>query len=658
MDYEMSNREDQFVSEVDSQNPMTKRLSVHQQQPGFQQREGTLTSETIIEHPSILRSVVERQPRVYSGLSTTHTNTIHRQQPPTLITSSSQPASVFATVHERVVAVRETTQDKKTITLAEYNSFIKSKERIEELQNTIKKLQSEDQSFEAAKMKRENELYLARIRDLEEKSRRLAFERDELSFKLENKVESNSGLRDRISELEQENKLLKAKVQKLEADSNVSIAQKTELEMSLLKQNSDLSNRVMSYEINTSELTNQLKRAEEKNKFYEKQVMQLESELGRLSREYREKSLQFMSTSSTEKSSIKFVHSSEGSENESDRAGLLAQLREKSMALEEARRKLESEQQHLRTSEKNLSEAQSQFEIEKSRLQKQAASKDADISTLNSRLEEASRKSESLHQQLQQEKDKQTSLLKQIDGLKKVVKEGEDELTDLKREKTALLSEKRALEMKASSHEVDLHKLNKLIETRNGDIAQLESDLQSKNAKVSSLQKQVNSLEAENEDSRKQVQNLENEIKTLDSLMQNKSDKGDIQVLGEEIERLQSTIDKLKQQLIENEQNYQNKYEDYDETLRELEKRNDELLKYIEELEPKLEELETSNQELNDFSKKVICDNMTLKNRNDRLEQELSQYQQMTFDNPYEAQLSNQLGFQLKRMMDIVDAAD
>ena len=581
-----------------------------------------------------------------------------RQNPPTLTSSSSQPASVFATVHERVLAVREAAQDTKTLSTSEYNSLLKSKQTVEELQTTIRRLQSEDQSFEMAKMKREIELYLSRIRDLEEKSRRATFERDELKFKLENKLESNSSLRERISELEQENKQLRIKVQKLEADSNISIAQKTELEMSLLKQNSELSNKVVSYELNTNEVTNQLKRVEEKNRFYEKQIMQLESELARLSREYREKSLQFISSSNAEKSSFKFIHSADGSENDSERAAHLVQLREKSLALEEAKRKLESEQQHLRTSEKNLQEAQSQFDGEKSRLLKQAALKDSEIAASIARLEEASRKSEHLSQQLQQERDKQAALLKQVDGLKKLAKEGEDELADLKKEKASLLNDKRTLEMKASNFEVELHKLSKLIETRNADISQLESDLQSKNSRVASLQKQVTALEAENAELRKQVQNLEGEIKSLDSIMQSKSDKGDIQVLGEEIEHLQATVDKLKEQLLENEQNYQNKYEEYEDNLKELEKRNDELVKFIEELEEKVEALEQSNHELNDLSKKLICDNSTLQNRNDRLEQELAQYQQLPLDNPYESQLSNQLGFQLKRLIEIVSEAE
>ena len=602
-------------------------------------------TETIIEHPPILRSVIERSGVVYTSSS------VHQQ-----------PRSSYkTTVQERMVEKRDSSSSEtKTITLEEYLSLLRYKEKYEELvrNQSINKveLQSEEDKTSLERLRKENETLGQKFVDLEERLKKTIRERDEIGYKLENRQEVNAGLKEKVSDFEQEAKELKARIQKLESERVANISEKTEVEANLRKINSELVNKLSSSEISTSDLKNRLQISEEKNRHLEKRLLDADSDMAKYSRDYKDlRDKQIISSSNTtEKTITKLVQQPPSSELDSYTLNLISQLKEKNVHLEEMKMKVENLESKYRISERSLGELCHQIDSDKIRNQSQVHAKETEINGLLSKVEEANRKIESLSSSLGEEKERVINIQKHYEKCKNALKDSEDENEGLKKENITFMHEKKTMGFKYSSLEAENTKLEKIIGNKNQEITGLEGELQQKSQKLSSLQKQLNALQNELSEVKEQNQQLENKLKKMEKEMESKTEKEDVRILNEEIEKRQDLIDQLSDQLVSNEQEYTSKIEQYEDLIKGLQEKNEEITKELEDLEDKNANLQSSFEELQGISDKLICDNSTLQRKVESLMEELDMNGEE--GGRLESQdISERLAGQLERMLEIVN---
>ncbi len=616
-------------------------------------------SETVIEHPPILKGVFERP-------SVSFINSIGQQSQSRYIVEG-QPLTTGTNVyhHSEKIIKQDSNIDRKTISastvsLEEFNNLQRIKDRNEELLNSLLRTEGQDKEI-INQLRRSLEIYYSRLAELEDKYRRVILERDEISYKLESKTESVNHLKDKLSEAEQEIKLLRSRVQKLEADNSELSSEKAELENQLRMQNAELASKLLTTDFTASDAINRLKIAEERNRHLEKRLLEFEDDFSRMSREYKEyRDRLTSSTSSSQNTHIQHtdkvvtkVLQTSNPELEAATATLMVQLREKTISLEESKAQGESLESRLRQVERNLTEANKNLDAEKSRHQSTISSSENEKRNLLSRLEDSHRKIEDLQSQIRDEKDKTTNLQKQIDSLKNKIKNFEEEIDNLKRDKSTLSTDKKALEMRISAIEIELARLQKQLESKNAENQDLQNDLNNKNAKISALQRTISDLENQLNDLKYQNKGLEGTISNFERKNADMTSKDDVRALNEEIENLKEIIQQLQEQIQAREEELLQEIEELKAVIQKLEEEQDILFEKYEESEENLRLLQEERERLLEFIEQITCDNATLQKTVSKLMAEnraLLEAQSHSMSNA----LSEKIAMQMKRLINMV----
>ena len=662
---EKINRELENNSNAQKMSSSKDSLHTQNNQPTVTQ---TRTSETIIEHPPIIKGIFERPSTVYTNILAPQTTGMRYSAGQPIITG-------YSSVTEKTVNKREASSELRRSTFsATEDSFANQRlrERNEELLSTLHRIEGQDKET-IAQLRRLLDTYHNRLLDLEEKYRKTVHERDELGYKLENSNDTVSRYKDRVAELEFEIKAMKSKNQKMELDNSGLLAERSELEVKIRRLETDLSSAAHQSDLFSSEANNRVKILEEKNRHLEKRLLDMEDDMIRLSKEYKEYRDKFNSSSHTQQTVIDSkilrvgiptvqnvqVQDPEGVDASVHRS-VLNQLKEKTSLAEDLKSKIDLLENKLRNSERTSNDSQLRFDSERHQLMNQMNQKEAEKKNLSNKLEDITRKLDELTREGREDKDRIQSGNKNQESQKSKLKMQEDEIEALKRERNNLLGEKKVLDMKNSGMELELPRLQKLVDSKTSELTQAENELQNKNSKINQLQKSLSDLELEKKDLQYQIKNLESSIARLTKENSEKSPKEDLLVLHEEIERLQEFIKKYSEEAQEKEEEQNQKTQEFEQLVSELEEKNSSFESQLQEWEEKYKASQDDLLKLREFSEKIICDNSILQKRVDLLKEELMNVQEGGEGNPsvwVNSDAQQKLSYQLRRLIGIVSIA-
>lgn len=627
------------------------------------------TSEVIIEHPPIIKGILERPGMVFTNVHAAQTQSTRVTEGAASIgyTASLLPTTtnVYSSVSERTFQGRPSVMSDN----ASLNEdILRLTEKNEQLLQMLQRAQGQDKDT-IFQLRASLETLHRKIVELENKSRQTAHERDELKYKLESRMDTYNHLRDKISELELENKMLRQKLLKSEGDYSVLAAEKSEYEVQVRQLNSELSSKIFAQDFLASETSNRLKISEEKNRHLEKRILEYEDEISRMSRdfkEYREKSsyahLQY-SSSQSDRTVTKVLHTGSTEPDMSAvTAPLYSQIKEKGLQIEELRHRIDSLESKLRQTEKAYGEMSTQLEAEKIRHASTVSIRDNEKKSSSQRIEELTRKLEEALGGSRDEKDKIGMLTREIDALKHRLRASEDENEILKKELSNLQGEKRQIEGKSYNLEIEVTKLTRLVEAKNADNQQLESELNNKNAKISQLQRQISDQEKQISDLKHTVKTLEGAVQRLERDAEGKTSKDTVKELTDEVEGLQEGIKELEEKAVSREEELLAELDAARELVEELEARIEILTEEAAKADEKLQESLDEQQRLREFCDKLICDNSTLDQALRQLSMDydaLQQQLQDTYGQPVvDHSLNNKVAIQLRRLIDLNHSKD
>lgn len=648
---------------------MANNLTPITQQPALRT---VRSSHNIIEHPPIIRAqdTYERQSNVHQSLTNLFepraVSVSHSVAPPQTIV---HPPQVLSTnFFEKVITKKdESSVNTKTISIDEYNAFLKLRERNDELMGIIHRneIDYKEDKETISRLKSSIQEYIAKLAELEDKVKKATHERDDISYKYENCLATISHLKARIEELESESKSFRLKASRLEDENSTLSSQKGDLEVQIRKLQAELSAKNALTDLNTNDLVNRLKIAEEKNLHLEQRLLDSEDAFGRLSREFKEyKEKATLNTMiPQEKVVIK--------QPEVDTSGfdsLMAQLKEKNLAAEDLRNKIDQLEAKLRKAEHNLLESSHELESERSKLhnaQNNLSQKENEVKNLNQRLEELQRKLEDSHHHYRDEKEKSANNARVAENYRQRCKNLEDELDALKREKNSLTMDKKVLEGTVNSLENDVNKVQRSFDNKSEAYDKLQDEMNGKKNKIQELERIINELSVLNGDLKVQIESLENTINRLEKEKADPSQANNENVLMEEINRLKELLGQTQEDMEIKSEEFSIKVDEYEAVISEIEDKRNNLLKIIEEYEEKIAKLSSDQEQVMEVSEKLIADNTAMSNNIALLEEDNAELrrQLMMLQNELaqmsatptgvDVGLSSKLAAQLKRLINI-----
>lgn len=608
-------------------------------------------SETVIEHPPIIRGVFERPSHVYTTISQP------RQEGGYTVQGQPRSSVNFYVSERRIEREREVsadTREQRYSVAGEARALGKLREQNEELMSQIQRSENADKE-QVNLLRRNIDSCNSRLTDMEEKLRRVTREKDDLTLKLDSKSDLVQSLRDKLEEVEQEARLLRGRVQKLESEKASVLSENSELESQVRRLTSELSSKNLANELAISELTNKLKASEDKTRHADRMVLDAEEEITKLVRELRDRGVYYQVTqdrSSTERVSMmksKVVTIGETSDTEG-LAAMEARMRSKASEINDLKARLDSAESAARSLESKLQEERDRSSREKKDLQAALEQLEAERRALQSKVAELSRKLEDSLGQLRDEKERSEAAGKQVISLKNRFKELENELESLGSEKNKLSQEKKKLESLMQDLQAESDRLKKSVDMKQSQISKLEEDLASKIDDLTAANRKNKDFDNQIEDYKYQLKGHERKIASQEEENQGE----EISILNAEIERLQDLIRELSEQALAKEDELTSKVEELESIIKELEEANDKLVEQMAEYEAKNDEYEQEIEHLSDLSEKLACDNTTLQKKVDILTSQLeAALQSHEAENP-DGDLSEKLAYQLRRLINFV----
>jgi predicted nucleic acid-binding Zn-ribbon protein len=595
------------------------------------------TNETLYEHPPVVKSMVERPSIVYSPTIT--------GVPASRVLVTGQPfvTGGYATVTERVVssgsmreshfghstAVRNSTVAVSGVNNSELLTTIqKQKEQIEELEVRLSKSESHESSLTAS-LRRTVETLQNRQSDLDERLKKTTLERDELLFKLEGREDAQGSLKEKVYELESELRLARAKSQRIEGDLASITAERTELEATIRKLMSEHSSRQLSADMNSNEALNRLKISEERCRHLEKRNLDLEDELLKISREFKEFRERAGVSNNDRSTIVRPVLTGLDGVDQHSHNSVLAQLKEKSLLADEFRLKFEAAEQRANRAERSLADLQRLLDSERSSFQNQLQAKETEKKGLKTKLADQQTKYDELSAQFSNQRSLIENLNRQIEALRAKLKAAEDENEHLKKERASLAADKKQLELKCQSLELENQRLHRSLDGKTQELHKLESDCQAKQEKVASLIKSLTEAQQTIADLQSKIKQLESMISRLERELEGKASPEEISApLQAEISRLEELLQALREELRQKTEELELRTEEYETTLLKAEERINSLAKQVEELEAAKNKAESDLLSLQEVSEKFICDNHTLQTERDALREEVLMLQE------------------------------
>ena len=627
-------------------------------------------NETLVEHPAVVKSYVERPSMIYAPSVPTI------PAPRVLVTGQPFVTGGYATVTERVVssgnlreshvahstAIKTTTTNTASSAISQSESLStiqRQKEHIEELQAKLAKAEAHESSLTGS-LRRTVDTLQGRQTDLEEKLKKVSLERDELLFKLEGREDVQGSLKEKVLELESDLRMTKAKSQRIEGDLASLTAERTELEATIRKLQSEQSSRQLSSDMNSNEALNRLKISEERCRHLEKRNLDLEDELLRVAREFKE----FRERAgANDRSTIArpVLTGLDGVDQQTHNA-LLAQLKEKSLLADEYKMKFESAEQRANRAEKALAELQRTLDAERANFVLQLQSKESEKKTLKSKLEELQSKYDELNSKLFAQTSQVENSLRQIEALKAKLKSAEEENDQLKKDRAALAADKKQLEMKCQNFELENQRMQRALDSKTQELQRVEADLIVKQEKISQLTKSLGDANQTISDLQNKIKQLESAIARLERELEGKASPEEISApLQAEIARLQELLQALREELRQKTEDYEMRIEEYDSTLLKAEERINALSKQVEELEAAKLKAEDDLISLQEVSEKFICDNHTLQTERDALREEVLMLQEQLEHQGglmLDGELVMHINERIQKLLDIIRAKD
>lgn len=625
------------------------------------------TNETLYEHPPVVKSYLERPSVVYAPSVTSI--------PAPRVVVSGQPfvTGGYATVTERVVSsgslrdshighssAVKTTTSSSTVNQSEFLSTIqRQKEQIEELQAKLQKSESHESSLTAS-LRRTVETLQTRQTDLEDKLKKTSLERDELLFKLEGREDAQGSLKERLVELESELRVTKAKSQRIEGDLASITAERTELQATIRKLQSEHSSRQLSSDMNSNEALNRLKISEERCRHLEKRNLDLEDELLKIAREFKE--FRERAGANDRSTVVRPVLTGLDGIDQQTYNSVLAQLKEKTLLAEEYKLKFESAEQRAIRAEKALADLQRQLDSERANFQTQLQQKESDKRNLKTKLEDLQTKFEELNSQMSAQKSLVENLTRQLEAAKSRLKSVEDENDHLKKERTALMGEKKQLELKCQGLELENQRLQRALENKTQEAQRLEVDCHNKQEKINGLSKNLSDAQQLISDLQAKIKQLESALSRLERELEGKATPEEISApLQAEIARLEELLRALREEMKNKIDEFELRIEEYDMALLKAEEKINSLNKQVEDLEAAKNKAEDDLLSLQEVSEKFICDNHTLQAERDALREEVLMLQEQLEHQGgmmLDSELMAGISLRIQKLLDIIRAKD
>lgn len=654
------------VKEEDRRQSQTRKESVGSNSQGYTRRVNGRVSETVIEHPPIIRGVFERPSYIYTNVGQPQQQAAYATQGQPVTTGVNYYSSVSEKVFERgrdsqTAAdqrdYKELSEREQRVSVGpEVRALSRLREQNEDLIAQIHRSEAIDKE-NVFLLKRNIENYHSRLTEMEEKYRRAIREKDELTLKLESKIDVIHSLRDKLEEVEQEARLLRGRVQKLETEKSTVLSENSELEAQVRRFTSEISSKGLANELTISELTNKLKASEDRTRHADRMVLDAEEEITRLTRELRDRGIHYQSSQdrmTSEKinlTSSKLVHLNEGSDAEGLSSLFESKLRKKILENTELRSKLEAYEANIRSLETKLQEEKDRSSRDKKDLQASIEQLEAEKRSLQIKLAELSRKLDESSNLLRDEKDRFDSISKLVDSLKEKIRQLEQALEENRSDKNKLIQEKKKFESLLEDSLLDIDRLKKGLDLKQSQTTKLEGDLSAKSDDLSAANRNIKDLENQIDDLKYQIKGIERKIAAQDTDNQSVEDTSQLHA---EIERLQDLIRELSEQALAKEDELTAKNDELEALLKQLEEANEKLGDQLAEYEAKLEEYEQEIDHLSELSEKLACDNTTLQKKVDILTSQIEAALQSHEATDGESELNERLAYQLRRLINFV----
>jgi chromosome segregation ATPase len=599
------------------------------------ERSGASVERLVTERPSVTRYI--RNPITH--MEPIRTEVYERplvQNPPSVRYYYHQPVVSTVIHEERHIRESNSTSNvinQKALNTEEVDSIKRIKERNEELLELLRK--NEHTKGETIDHLRKSlESYYDKMQNLEEKYKKIMYEKNELINKLEEKNELLLSIQEKILELENELKEEKKRTKAVHVENLDLEAQKKELDRNLQRLIQEYQSVAGSQDINRGELLARSNHFEEHSKTLEIKVAALENELQnarRVINEYQERSNFDQRTEQSTRSMNR----------ESDYEGLKERLKD----LQGARNRLESLESKLKSSQEIIEN----FESERNKCQSQLQLKEEELRSARQNADDLNRRLESQLFSERQEKERAHLITTELEALRNKKKNSEEELLLAKISLQSSEHERKRLEMLSDQLSTDIHSMRKLHEATVQTQRDLEYQLELKNGKLQAAQNSNSKLEAELHDLSADAKNKTHEIVSLEKIIESlKSALGEkSKALSEERSLSQGNGAEGRQredeltQVIMNQEEYINK----------LETENEELRNSIEQFEDLINLSREELLKLTETNKMLLYDNATFQAR---LNKDTSQNNQTRNNEDKLSTMNEQLTFQLSRLILIV----
>lgn len=615
-------------------------------------------SETIIEHPPIIRGVYERQGAVYSNYLT--------PKPPSCIVMQGQhvPGEVnsYTTVTERLIEHNKEggSEQQSGQFSSDLKALARLKEENEELNSKVvrSELYTRD---EIHRLKETIENLQNKLADADNKYRKTMRDFEDLTLKMETKTEAHQALKEKYDEIETESRQMKARYQKLEVEKATANSERLELEAQVRRLTSELSSKSFANEMQMSELLNKLKTSEDKNHHLERMALAAEEEIARLTRELREKIVlnhadqERISSERIGVSTSKFVHIREGEDSEGLVSLYETKLRAKSSEISEWMKKYEDAEARLRMMEQKLREEKERAERERKSFKEDMEKLEGEKRNMSLKYEDARGKHDESQRLLREANDNIENLQRKYELLKDKIKRLEQDLLKKEAECQSHIQEKKRIEGLLEDLQIENQKLKKQMEARNNEVISLTSDLNDKSSKIEAANRRIKEADNQMDDLRYQIKGLEKAVAIHEnSKASNNRSQIDEKGYQEEIDRLQELLKELSEQALSKEDELVARIEELESIIKELEETNEKLQEQVGEYEAKIEELESEMEQLADLSEKLACDNTTLQRKVEILTAQVDALLQQQDDGEKSCDMSEKLAYQLRRLIDFV----